>query len=458
MLAVDPRKKPVSEAEAIRLFAAFADLPKMALAVSGGSDSMALMLLMARWRRALRAGPDLLVLTVDHGLRAGSDEEARRVGRWADALGVRHEVLAWPGTKPRSNLQAEAREARYRLIAGACHRADIHVLASAHQLDDQAETVLLRLARGSGVDGLAAMEPSSRMMGLTLVRPLLDMPGSRLIASLEAAGQAWVEDPSNEDTRFARVRVRALMPALADEGLTPDRLAATARRMRRARAALETTTDTLAERAAALDPAGFCTLARSELIAAPEEIALRLLARSLMAVGGDVYRPRAERLERLYQRLAGGETGNWTLAGCRVSANAKAIVIWRESGRQGLPSIALKPGECALWDGRYRVCLNQAAPGPVTVRALGGDGWSQLRKIKREKLPISGHLGRTCVSFWRGGRLVWVPHLGQSGAAAQTCRAEFIGTIGAVAGNRTGSGRGEKRHQPAHAPAKPRAR
>ncbi len=175
----------------------------LAVAVSGGADSMALLCLAARWGKR-----PLTALTVDHGLRAESAEEARRVKGWAEAQGVPHVTLAWRGEKPKANLQAAARAARYGLLAQWCRDARVEGLLLAHTLDDQAETVLLRLARGSGVNGLAAMAPATRLRGVTLLRPLLGISRARIVATLEALRQPWIEDPSNEDTRFARVRLR----------------------------------------------------------------------------------------------------------------------------------------------------------------------------------------------------------------------------------------------------------
>ena len=434
MPAARAQDAPIGAAEAGRLFEPLAELPKLAVAVSGGADSTALMLLLARWRVARGRGLELSVFTVDHGLRPGSHDEAEKVGEWARALGLAHEILAWRGDKPRSNIQAEARAARYRLLAEVCHRDGIPALATAHHREDQAETFLMRLARGSGVDGLSAMGAVSRVMGITLVRPLLDVARARLMATLQAAGHDWIEDPGNEDKRFARVRMRAIIADLAEEGVSAERLAATARHMRRARLALDSAADDLAGDAARLEPAGFCAIDRNRLLGAPEEIALRLLARALMAVAGSAYRPRLERLERLCRALSDTEKGRWTLAGCRISLNRGIVLMWRESGRAGLPEIVLKPGRSALWDGRYHVEIAADAAGPVTVRALGEDGWRELRPLKPEKPGGSAEIGRTCVSFWRDGEILAAPHIVPTLGPAAAYRATFLGTLSGPGG------------------------
>lgn len=423
---------PIEAAEAEQLFQGLTAFPKLALAVSGGADSTALMLLLARWRAAGGKRPELSVFTIDHGLRAESRGEATQVGEWARALGLRHDTLTWRGDKPKSNIQAEARAARYRLLAEACHRDDIPALASAHHRDDQAETFLMRLARGSGVDGLSAMDAVSEMMGITLVRPLLAAARARLIATLRAHGHGWIEDPSNLDRRFARVRVRALLENLAQEGLDAERLVATAGHMRRARTALDAAADALATSAAKLEPAGYCAIERDALLAAPAETALRLLARALMAVGANPYRPRLERLERLHSALGSADNargGRWTLAGCRISLAGGQILIWREAGRAGLPELTLGPGQSALWDGRYHVQIAAEAAGPLTVRALGEAGWRQLCAVTREKPTCPARIGRTCISFWRDGEILAAPHIFAALGRSAPFRATFLGTI-----------------------------
>ena len=211
--------------------------PVIAVGVSGGADSLALALLVKGW--AAKRGGRVVALTVDHGLRVGSAREAREVARWLKRRGLEHHVLRWQGAKPRTGIPAAARAARYRLLTDWCRRAGVLHLALGHHLEDQAETFLLRLARGSGVDGLAAMAPVTELGGVRLLRPLLDVEKERLRASLRRRGQEWIEDPSNADPGFARTRMRAQLPELAAEGLTPGRLATTAARMARARNALE---------------------------------------------------------------------------------------------------------------------------------------------------------------------------------------------------------------------------
>ena len=185
----------------------------LAVAVSGGADSVALLHLCDGWARS--SGRDLLVYTVDHGLRPGAADDAAAVGRLAVALGRRHRVLTWVGPKPSNGIQAAARDARYRLLADACARDRVAALALGHHLDDQAETLLHRIERGTGPDGLAGIPRTRRLGAVTLVRPLPDLPKERLIATCRAAGLGWVVVPSTRDPRFPRAVSRAPAGAVA---------------------------------------------------------------------------------------------------------------------------------------------------------------------------------------------------------------------------------------------------
>jgi len=287
----DDDTSAISVQEAKALFADWKALPVIVLAVSGGPDSLALMWLMARWRRALSRGPRLVAVTVDHGLRAEAAREARDVQRLAERLGLEHRTLRWTGEKPKSGVPAAARTARYRLLAKAARAAGASHIVTAHTRDDQAETLLMRLLRGSGIAGLAAMTRESERDGVLLARPLLDVPKSRLIATLDKADIAYADDPTNRDPAFTRPRLRALLPALAQEGGDARALARLAARLGRANAAVEVLTDG-AERYLALK-GGAAVLANARgfdvdaFKTLPEEIRLRLLMRAINRFGGE---------------------------------------------------------------------------------------------------------------------------------------------------------------------------
>src|ERR1700681_3725655 len=275
----DDDNSPISAQNARRLFADWKAVPAIVLAVSGGPDSIALMWLAARWRRALARGPRLIAVTVDHGLRSEAAREARDVKRLARTLDLPHRTVRWTGAKPKTGLPAAARAARYRLLAQAARASGATHILTAHTRDDQAETLLMRLLRGSGIAGLAAMARESARDDVVLARPLLNVPKSRLVATLNKAKIAFADDPTNRDTAFTRPRLRALLPLLAAEGGDARGLARLASRVARANEAVEVLADG-AERYLALrgdrSLPGFDARAFADL---PEEIRLRLLRR-----------------------------------------------------------------------------------------------------------------------------------------------------------------------------------
>ncbi len=283
----DDDHAPISVQQAKDLFAHWKAAPALVLAVSGGPDSLALMWLAARWRRALTRGPRLIAVTVDHGLRPEAAREARDVKRLARILDLPHRTMRWNGAKPKTGLPAAARTARYRLLVQAARANGATHILTAHTRDDQAETLLMRMLRGSGIAGLAAMARETEREGLMLARPLLDISKSQLVATLGKAKIAFADDPTNRDRSFTRPRLRALMPALAEEGGDSRNLARLATRLARANAAIEVLVDGAASYLALSDTRdasrfGFDAGAFAGL---PEEIRLRLLKRAIDQIG-----------------------------------------------------------------------------------------------------------------------------------------------------------------------------
>lgn len=392
-----------------------------AIAVSGGADSVALMCLAADWRRNAGHAPPL-VITVDHGLREGSAAEAQQVGRWAASLGLEHLTLSWEGRAHHGNLQAEARRARYARLAGALEARAIRFLATGHNRDDQAETFMIRLARGSGLAGLSGMSalaafPGRRQRDMWLVRPLLEIPHASLVATLRARGQSWIEDPSNANPRFLRARLREAMPAMADLGLSPDRLAATAAHLARANRAIDGLVAELRRRVVHPDPCGYVLLGTPGLQHAPDEVALRLVSGILKTVSGEAYAPRFDRLLALLHWLRTPQPENGrTLGGCRLSRrDAETVLVAREESAMQRAGhiLRLRPGASGVWDGRFAVAISPTAPeaeyevkplGPAGLQALGREALMPRHEPRR--------VAATCPAVWRSGRLAAAPTLG----------------------------------------------
>lgn len=330
----------LTPAEARGLLEPFAKENVLAIAVSGGPDSTALLWIAAQWRKSRKSGPDLLALTVDHGLRKESSREANAVRALAKKLGVAHRTLRWTGNKPKTGLQEKARDARYELLATAAKKAGARTLLTAHTLDDQAETVLLRLLRGSGPAGLQGMAERSPCPGapwLTLARPLLAIPKARLIATLKTAEVDFAEDPSNRDPRHARPRLRALLPHLEAEGLSAARLSLLAIRLQRAEDALRRSVADALSRVSRTPwgEGARIVFDREAFARLPAEIAIRLLGKAIVHAGNGPVELR--KLETLFEKIAGPAGFRGTLAGALVTQKPLEIVIERAPPRRKAP-------------------------------------------------------------------------------------------------------------------------
>ena len=338
MSAAEPGGEPFADTELEQLFSGFEHRRRVLLAVSGGPDSTALLLLAHRWRKERRTGPALVAATVDHRLRPDSKREAANVAKLAKPLGVEHHTLAWSGKKPSKGLQEAAREARYGLLFKLAEKIGADAVVTAHTLDDQGETFLMRLARGSGLSGLGCIRSNTTRAGVTLLRPFLAVPKSRLVAVLRKGRIPYARDASNTDTRFLRSRLRKLNADLASEGLVPERLALAARRLARADDAIEEIVDELSPGIAggvwpAASPIEFSAAAFFRL---PDEIAIRVLGRAA-GQAGDEGPVELGKLEALYGALkvarGAGETLRRTLAGALVDLQESRIRVTRAPAR-----------------------------------------------------------------------------------------------------------------------------
>ncbi|MBY0532567.1 MAG: tRNA lysidine(34) synthetase TilS [Xanthobacteraceae bacterium] len=314
---------PVAESELPALFDEFANSRKILLAVSGGPDSTALLVLAAKWRARRGSGPELIAATIDHKLRAASKTEAKAVAKLAAKLGIPHRILEWKGKKPVTGVQEAARDARFAMFSKLAKETGADILMTAHTRDDQAETVLHRMGRGSGIGGLAGIRRTHVRDALKLVRPFLDLPKARLVATLKKLRIPFATDPTNKDTKYLRARLRKLAPLLAKEGITSANLALMARRLARANEALESMAEAFVEGQSQKE---YATLLSSieVLMAMPEEVSVRILRRLIDRVGheGPAELGKVEALygELLRDYLLDRPTKR-TLAGALISAD-----------------------------------------------------------------------------------------------------------------------------------------
>jgi tRNA(Ile)-lysidine synthase len=391
-----------------RLLADLQEFSDVALAVSGGADSTALMVLVRRW---LDLGPErsprITVLTVDHKLRAASAIEAGHVREQATALGFAHQMLEWTEPKPKAGIQAVARKARYSLMASYCRHSGIAALATGHTQDDQAETVLMRLARGGGVDGLSAMTPRAQLSGLALLRPLLGVPRAELRGYLAQSRISWSEDPTNENADYERVRIRRALADPAAIGLSREKLALTAARLRRARRALDAEAAAALRALLRLEEAGWASMPLDAFATAEEEIAIRMLGRLALAIGGGRTPVPLAKVEAACETLRRAPN-SLTLGGCQLTLrDGGELRITREYGRMRRQEAAFTPG--MLWDRRFIIEAPPALAAAPAVRSLGPDGVRLVKAVGGDFGPMPRGAALTLPSLWRGGDLVYAP-------------------------------------------------
>jgi tRNA(Ile)-lysidine synthase len=379
----------------------FEPQPLVAVATSGGPDSLALAILADRWARS--RGGVAWAVTVDHGLRPESAVEARQAGVWLGARGIPHAILNWKGEKPTSGLQEAARAARYRLLGEWCRAQGCLHLLTAHHREDQAETFLIRRRAKSGPDGLAAMPAVREAAGYRIVRPLLAVPRARLKAFLIAEGQDWIDDPSNRNPAFERVRLR-------DTPFGDDIFAEIAEHAA-ARVEREGALNRLMARHVFLHPAGFATLDPAPILAAPGDLAERLLSRVAATVGGAIYPPRRERVARLCDGLAAAPDRPRTLGGCRFVPWRGRVLVMREVAAAA--PLRLSPGAACIWDRRFQV--SASARKGLVLGCLGQDGVAALgrARLQGNRLTELPPLVHPALPAFRDGQgcILGVPHI-----------------------------------------------
>lgn len=395
---------PLREAVAGALKDAFCDgaPARLGVAVSGGGDSMALLKLLADWAQA--AGTSLFAATVDHGLRPEAADEARLVGQVAARLSVPHDILRWQNWDGQGNLQAMARQARLELLMRWAEAKDVPAVCMAHTLEDQAETVLLRLARGSGVDGLSGMRSQRRLNnGVRVLRPLLGAGRRDLRDFLKTQNIPWVEDPSNDNPAFTRVQARKILADPPLKGLDSETLADTADRMAAARRVLEAVAYQAAQQALHVTSFGAIQLDAPPFWALENETRWRLLSHALKVLSGNFYRPRLTALRHALDSLKDGRTAS--LHGCLMLPKSDRILVVRELS----DTDASRPVSRGKWDKHWRISGRCAAD--TCVRALAQEGWEQLTPLERRRVPHAPAL--VLPSVWKSGVLQAAPLLKQ---------------------------------------------
>ena len=411
------KEKPIGEAEFSKLMRAlgpFERRPKLAIGFSGGADSTGLLVLAARW--AKRRNGVIFALTVDHGLRDDSLAEAKIAQKNIKALGVAGYILPWVGPKPTSGVQNAAREARFSIMSSWCYRRGILHLLLAHHEDDQAETLLHRLGRKTGADGLAGMPRIREAFDVRILRPCLSVSRARLSASARKRGIRCVEDPSNKDRTYARVRLRNLLPSLKEEQICAAALAGTAERLADVRRLLENQIGQILASSAELNSLGYAKINNMVLRKLDPELARRSLERLLGTIGGHFYPTRRYLLDNIIGKLQKeGLSSRRTIAGCFVQPEKNDILIIREAVRCEEKEIT--SGVWVDWDRRFRIRVNRPKNdkyGGFIIRPLGDNLSWRFRKLVGhvDLIKVNHAVRKALPSIWDEGGLVCVPHLG----------------------------------------------
>ncbi|MCF6326398.1 MAG: tRNA lysidine(34) synthetase TilS [Devosiaceae bacterium] len=386
--------------KADELLAPMLDENAIALAVSGGVDSLALMILVRSWldnKQNNKLRPKIFIYSVDHGLRSQSAVECQGVKTLATGFGFEHKTLIWQGKKPTTGVQAAARMARYRLIGEQMALDGVGYLLSGHHMDDQAETIMMRLAHGSGLSGLKGMELFSEIFGMKIFRPLLGMGREELNDIVEQAGLDAFNDPSNHDLKYERVRWRKLLSDIKETGLTGANLNRFALRMGRADRALDHFCSAQYKSCVKQDQFGVQMISHEQLIAQPEEIAIRLLGKMIYCGSGGRNSGELSQLEDLIKNLSNPQFNGMVIGGCGIALKHGKVVVFREAGRLAAGRLAvdllavdqlatgwletnktlLQPGQKTLWDQRFVV--ENLSKNPVIVQGAFSLSRQQLQ-------------------------------------------------------------------------------
>lgn len=373
---------------------------KIGVAVSGGGDSVALLALLARFVQDHDV--ELHVISIDHGLRIGTQQEIKLVTQICARFGCQHHVEYWSGWDGGGNLQDRARTARYELIGDWAVANDISVVMLGHTANDQAETLMMRLARGAGVDGLSAMAARRLQGGVTWVRPLLNIERRTLRHYLQEQNLTWTEDPSNENRDFERIRMRDALRLLEPLGFAVENLIAVADQMSKARVALNWQAFLAAKDVAQVSHGAICINMKG-FRALPEEISRRLLVHALVWLSNSDYPPRRGAVEKAREAIRTDST--FTLHGCQIERDGETLWVFREFN--AVRDLTAEVGD--VWDDRWYVDGAEDDP-ELQVRALGPDGLAQVPCWREAGLPRAALM--TTPGVFMGADLIASPVIG----------------------------------------------
>jgi tRNA(Ile)-lysidine synthase len=404
-------------------FFSFVDNKKVAVAVSGGSDSLALLYLTHGW---VGAKGEVIALTVDHGLRPESAAETQRVRAQLNKDNIKHKILKWEKSFiPSNNIQAKARNARYNLLVNWCKDNGHNTLLVAHTLNDQIETFFMNLARGSGLDGLAGIKEKVNIDGIDIIRPLLNTEKSVLENYLVSKSIPWIQDPSNFNEKFTRVKIRNFINNKLIQGLGLEedifykRMNSTMHHITRAQTYIEAKVNEAISIAVKIYSEGYAEIDLEYIKNLSEELYLRLLTKTLCSIGGKIYKPRYESLYNLYTDLITVDRKlERTLSGCKIfirtkNSLKKLLVVVREEPKNKILS-NLNYNKPILWDNRFEITFT-GNQNPPQVRHLGKKDWQKIvtnSQFIKENINFYSEVIYSLPAFTVNDEVVAVPQLG----------------------------------------------
>ena len=363
---VNDIKFPLADSRVCDLFSRYVNHDRIALAVSGGRDSMALMYLVYRWKAHLALNIDIEVLTVNHNLRKAAEDECRFVHKITENYGFRHTVLSWKHGHIDTSIQEKARKARYKLMLDYVRGENINTILTAHTSDDNIETFIMRLAKGSGIDGLKSINEIRYEDGIQIQRPLLSLSRSLTTKILRSTGNEWVDDPTNDDESFERVKIRNNISSLSTFNISSNNLTKTIQRLARTHESISYFTNSVSEKLVELSELGHADIDFDKLSNYPEEIILRVIAKALTDINGGTVS--LSSLEAVIADLI--KTGrSKTLNGCQIIPKKNKYVIVREN--RGIRPVEIKINERISWDGRFDVHLKSCDKANIVIDQIG---------------------------------------------------------------------------------------
>ena len=396
----------------IKIFNAQIIDSKIAIAVSGGVDSMVLMNL-AKESDFLN-DKNVFILVVDHDLRAESKQEAKFVKNEAKKIGFPTRILKWKGSKPNKRIQEEARNKRYSLLINFCRENNINNLYLAHHLDDQIETFLFRMFRGSGLQGLTSFSSSYERNGLTLIRPLIDTPKSELISYARRKKINWVEDPSNENQKYDRVKLRKVLPLIYKEGFDKKVFLKSVKKLRLANQALDQITKEFVLQYVIINKNISVFIKKELFLTAPEDVQLRVLQNTIRIFSGErYYSPNYLKILNLMNWARNdNDISAKTLGGTIFRKRKGGLILYKEVKKlNDIKPIKLSKSKYKAWDNRFLIKINKSVKGEISY--LGNEGVKILKskKILGKKgfngIPLTALY--SIPAMWDGKRLISAP-------------------------------------------------